>query len=101
MKKTIEKLSLSNLDDFSTLFNNDECEKCQCTFYFKANDIDQWMNMNIKETKELRKDIDDSRKNEKLHTGYKNLFEYFGFDCIGNNNRYYFMKKVLNSTNKS
>lgn len=57
MKKTIQKLSINNLEDFSILFNNDECEKCQCTFYFEANNIENWMNMSVEETKKLREDI--------------------------------------------
>lgn len=39
--------------------------------------------------------IDDKLKNEKLHTGNKKSFEQFNFNCIGNNGRYYFMKKSL------
>lgn len=44
---------------------------------------------------EFLKTIEEERKNEKLHTGYKKLFEQFDFQCIGNNGRYYFMKKDL------
>lgn len=39
--------------------------------------------------------VSDNYKNEKLHTGYKNLFEKFDFECIGDNERFYFMKKDL------
>ncbi len=188
MKSIIQKLSINNLKDFFILFSNDECEKCQCTFYFAANNIEKWMNMSNEEIKKLREDItdkctdgylyyiddkpaawcqcinqqdvpylkkllsikdnenakiiscffikreyrgkgiqnellknvltecknegielvysipvfddflnsvDENQKNVKLHTGYKKLFEQFGFSCIGNNKRYYFMKKDL------
>ena len=188
MEKIIKKLTKDNLEDFSRLFSNDTCEKCQCTFYFSANNIDTWDKMSIDEAKKLRKNItdkcsdgyiyytdneptawcqclypkdapylekllnigenenskiiscffikkeyrgkgiqkeflkyillecknegidsiysipvfdeflnnvDDKIKNEKLHTGYKKLFDEFGFTCIGDNRRYYFMKKYL------
>jgi len=188
VKKFIQQLSINNLEDFFTLFSNDTCEKCQCTFYFSANNMDSWARMSIAEVKKLREDItskchdgyiyyidnepvawcqcvypqdvpylqkllnieksentkiiscffikkeyrgkgiqkellqnvlvqcknegidliysipvfddflktvDEKRKNEKLHTGHKKLFEQFNFICIGNNGRYYFMKKDL------
>lgn len=188
VKKLIKQLSTDNLEDFFTLFSNDKCESCQCTFYFSANNIDNWIKMTIEEVKELRTDItskchdgyiyyiDDEpvawcqcvhpkdvpylqnllslrsnenvriiscffikkeyrgkgiqkellqkvlfqckdegveviysipvhenflksipekQKNEKLHTGYKALFEQLDFICIGDNGRYYFMEKNL------
>ena len=188
MEKLIKQLTKDNLEDFFKLFSNDTCEKCQCTFYFSANNIDKWNNMNIEEAKKLRENItskcsdgyiyyidnepvawcqclypndvpylkellnveknenskiiscffikkeysgkgiqkellrtvlleckhegidliysipvfdnflnnvDVKLKNEKLHTGYKKLFDQFNFICIGDNKRYYFMKKDL------
>lgn len=189
LKKFIQQLSTNNLEDFFALFSNDKCENCQCTFYFSADDIDNWSKMSIGEAKKLResitrkcsdgyiyyidnepaawcqctspkgvpylkkllniereeniriiscffikreyrgkgmqkellkevlvqcknegvdliysipvfdgflKNIEEERKNEKLHTGYKKLFEQFNFICTGDNGRYYFMKKDLN-----
>ena len=59
MEKIIKKLTKDNLEDFSRLFSNDNCEKCQCTFYFSANNIDTWDKMSIDEAKKLRKNITD------------------------------------------
>jgi GNAT superfamily N-acetyltransferase len=57
MKQTLKKLTLSNLDDFTALFEGETCETCQCTFYYAADNIDQWMKMTLEETKALRKTI--------------------------------------------
>ncbi|WP_238907050.1 GNAT family N-acetyltransferase [Clostridium sp. YIM B02506] len=191
MTNYIEKISDNNLSDFFSLFSNDKCENCQCTFYFSADNIDKWMNMNVEEAKELRrnitskcsdgyiyyidnkpaawcqclspkdspylkklidiksdkdtrviscffikkeyrgkgiikdllkkviiqckkegvkliygipvydgflKSIDENLINEKLHTGYKKLFDQFKFHRIGNNSRYYFMELNLDKS---
>ena len=65
MEKIIKKLTKDNLEDFSRLFSNDTCEKCQCTFYFSANNIDTWDKMSIDEAKKLRKN-----KTDKSSDGY-------------------------------
>lgn len=57
MQGIIRKLSTDNLNDFFILFSEDKCEKCYCTFYFSAEDVDSWFNMTMKEAKELREQI--------------------------------------------
>ncbi|MDF2885094.1 MAG: family N-acetyltransferase [Clostridiaceae bacterium] len=57
LKKFIQQLSKSNLEDFFTLFSNDKCENCQCTFYFSADNIDNWAKMSIEEAKKLRESV--------------------------------------------
>lgn len=57
MEGFIRKLTAENLRDFFILFSKDKCEKCYCTFYFCAENIDNWVNMTMEEAKDLRESI--------------------------------------------